>query len=85
MFWNDTFDKTRRALIEAKGSSDRESIRMALGQVLDYERGATARLRGVLVPRKPGDDLVDLLAAHKVITVWPVAAGFADSGGGQLV
>lgn len=35
---SDLVDRTRLALIEAKGRSDRESIRTALGQIIDYER-----------------------------------------------
>jgi hypothetical protein len=83
-FWNDVYDKQRQALIEAKGSSDRDSVRMALGQVLDYVRHSEAKLRGVLVPDKPDPDLIDLLAAHHVGTVWRTRRGFSDSLGGSL-
>jgi hypothetical protein len=83
--WNDIYDKNLDALIEAKGSNDRESIRMALGQVLDYQRWAKPRLRGVLLPDKPQDDLTDLLAANGIITIWQTSTGFADSQGGSLI
>jgi hypothetical protein len=85
VFWNDIYDKNLKALIEAKGSSDRESIRMALGQVLDYERGAAVSIRGVLVPKKPDDDLIELLEVNGVIAIWAAVSGFADSGLGSLV
>jgi hypothetical protein len=83
--WNDIYDKDLSALVEAKGSSDRNSIRMALGQVLDYARGASVKVRGVLVPDKPEDDLIDLLKQNDVVAIWTTRTGFADSAGAILV
>lgn len=37
-FYTDLYDPRRSELIEAKASADREDIRMALGQLLDYGR-----------------------------------------------
>lgn len=82
---NDIYDKDLHALIEAKGSSDRNSVRMALGQILDYQRHATPKHRGVLLPDKPIQDLIDLLEANGVTTIWETVRGFSDSDGGPLV
>jgi hypothetical protein len=49
-------------LIEAKGGVDRESIRMAIGQITDYRRFIKPDSRcGILLPSLPRRDLVDLL------------------------
>jgi hypothetical protein len=58
----DLYDSTERVLYEAKSSASRESIRMAIGQLLDYRRfvDPTARL-AVLVPSPPSADLRNLL------------------------
>jgi hypothetical protein len=54
-------------LVEAKGSTDRISIRMAIGQLMDYRRflKPTARC-AVLVPSLPRRDLMDLLGCAGV-------------------
>ena len=58
----DVFVESENLLIEAKADSSRESIRMAIGQLMDYQRfhGEGVTL-GVLVPEKPGGDLLALL------------------------
>lgn len=83
---SDLVDRTRLALIEAKGRSDRESIRTALGQIIDYERfmAPPPKHRGVLLPAKPSADLRALIAAADVTAIWPTAHGFSDTSGGAL-
>lgn len=74
----DLYDQTEHVLYEAKASACREAVRMALGQLLDYRRAfdVPPELR-VLLPERPADDLVDLLAEHKVRCVYPNSdAGF---------
>lgn len=68
----DLYDQTEHVLYEAKASSGREAVRMALGQLLDYRRAfdVPPGLR-MLLPERPADDLVDLLAEHKVRCVYP--------------
>lgn len=82
----DVFEETRGNLVEAKGSCARETIRMALGQLLDYarfEKPATAR--GVLVPTMPRKDLVSLLASANVFVVWKDSnGGFVDYASGRF-
>jgi hypothetical protein len=71
----DLYDLSTDELIEAKGSIDRDHIRLALGQVLDYARYVEPKRRAVLVPSYPGDDLVDLLLAHGVSCIYETPAG----------
>ncbi|MFJ9519469.1 hypothetical protein ACIRPK_14540 [Kitasatospora sp. NPDC101801] len=72
----DLYDTTADVLYEAKGSSGREAVRMALGQLLDYSRFVHApepRIpqRAVLLPEPPEQDLQDLLAEHSISIVYP--------------
>jgi len=49
------YDPADQTLIEAKGTTTREAIRMAIGQLSDYRRFVTdARKLAVLVPGSPG-------------------------------
>jgi hypothetical protein len=58
-------------LIEAKGSVDRQSIRMAIGQLIDYRRFVTPAPRcALLVPSRPRDDLVALVSAAGMELIW---------------
>ncbi|KOV27084.1 restriction endonuclease [Streptomyces sp. XY413] len=69
--YTDIFDRTADLLIEAKGSITRESIRMALGQLLDYRRHLEPRpALAVLVPSRPRQDLIDLCADVRVAVIW---------------
>src|SRR5439155_21187044 len=56
--FNDIYDKTRNNLIEGKADASRPSIRMAIGQLMDYRRFAPAGVRlAVLTERRPHRDL----------------------------
>jgi hypothetical protein len=79
---NDVYETTRNNLVEAKGSSTRDAVRFALGQVLDYGRFAPDARRAVLVPNRPRRDLEALLTSYGVSAVWPVPGGFADNADG---
>jgi len=61
---SDLFDHDILLLVEAKAKADRSSIRMAVGQLLDYERFVfpKPKLRAILLPERPADDLLALLA-----------------------
>jgi hypothetical protein len=78
----DLFDRTHKVLIEAKGSVTRESIRMAIGQLVDYQRFAPPGTRlAILLPERPREDLRDLLSAAGVGLIFPKPpASFADEG-----
>lgn len=58
----DAFDPKTNTLIEAKASADRTDVRMAIGQLLDYQRhlAPDANL-AVLLPVQPSADLTALL------------------------
>jgi hypothetical protein len=60
--FTDIYDATDNILIEAKGTVTREAVRMAVGQLLDYQRwfDPTPQL-AVLVPEQPRGDLVKLI------------------------
>jgi hypothetical protein len=73
----DAFDATDNVLIEAKSSTDRNSIRLAVGQLYDYRRfhDPEPALR-TLLPRSPGTDLAGYLAQARVELVYPKGSGF---------
>jgi hypothetical protein len=63
-------------LVEAKGTVERGSIRMALGQLLDYERFVEQARCAILVPSRPRPDIVELVRSAGVELYWPEDAGF---------
>lgn len=73
----DLYDETVRELYEAKGSANRPSVRLALGQLLDYVRHLPDQptKMTVLLPNPPADDLVALLHNYCVGVVWETSAG----------
>ena len=64
--YSDLADITANTLYEAKGAADRMSVRLALGQVLDYGRYIEGSRLAVLLPEAPAADLVELLELHDV-------------------
>lgn len=68
----DLYDATDHVLYVTKGSSSREDVRMALGQILDYSRyvkmpehdGEPKRV--ILLPAAPPPDMCPLLARYDV-------------------
>jgi hypothetical protein len=75
----DLLDRTEGVLYEAKASADRQKIRMAIGQLLDYRRFVNPhpRLR-VPVPVRPSPDLCALLAGAGIGATWPDNDGWCD-------
>lgn len=83
---SDVINITRKALVEAKGASTRENIRTAIGQILDYQRFWTPRLRAVLLPDEPDADLSKLLDSVGIKAIWRDGkAGFEDNANGVLI
>lgn len=84
----DLFDVTTGTLVEAKGTVERNAIRMAIGQLLDYRRlfsrGEVKHL-AALFPREPRADLCALLDEQEIVVIHQTADGFEDSTGGALV
>lgn len=75
--YTDLHDITDNLLIEAKGSVTREAIRMAIGQLFDYERHLTPSPRlAILVPSLPRPDLVELCAHRGIGIIWQADEGF---------
>jgi len=64
--YSDLVDVTANILYEAKGAADRMSVRLALGQVLDYGRYVDDSRLAILLPEPPAADLVELLEMHTV-------------------
>lgn len=75
----DLYDVTADDLIEVKSSIDRETLRLALGQILDYERFIGPKLRTLLVPERPAQEMIDLFATLAIRVAWPEADGFRMS------
>jgi hypothetical protein len=73
----DLFDKTEEALYEAKSTTTRAAIRMAIGQLADYARlmNKPPKQRLILVPEKPRADLLDLARTQDLGVIWPDGAG----------
>lgn len=74
--YTDLFDATDNVLYEAKSDNSRESIRMAIGQLLDYRRFLSPEPRlAVLLPSQPARDLQALLRSVDVQICCPELDG----------
>lgn len=76
--YSDLADVTDNIMYEAKGSAERMSVRLALGQVLDYGRYVEGSRLAILLPEEPAADLVELLEAHDVGCVVETPNTFVD-------
>jgi hypothetical protein len=65
-------------LVEAKGTVERGSIRMALGQLLDYKRFVEQARCAILVPSQPRPDIVKLVRSAGVELYWPEDTSFNE-------
>lgn len=75
----DLVDDTAHVLYEAKGDIRRMSVRMAIGQVLDYRRFEPSSTSvGILLPREPVPDIVDLIRSVPASVVWRTEDSFAS-------
>jgi hypothetical protein len=67
----DAWDIERSLLIEAKSSSSRANIRLAIGQLLDYSRFLPdTELLAVLVPARPQEVLIELLHSLSILVIF---------------
>ena len=57
----DTIDRTAQVLYEAKSSSDRSTVRLAIGQLHDYGRFLPDLQKCVLLPEPPSTDVGNLI------------------------
>ena len=86
--FTDLYDATVDMLVEAKGTVERNAIRMAIGQLADYKRfvsDGSPKHIAVLLPSEPRIDLSDLLASQGIDLIFKTHTGFEDSTGGSLV
>jgi len=84
-FLCDVFLPEKNALIEAKSSDSREVIRMAVGQLFDYQFLEMAdRKLAVLLPYSPAQEIRELLDGLGIGVIWPVGEGFRDSHHGAF-
>lgn len=78
----DLFDATASVLIEAKKSANSEDVRLAIGQVLDYQYCAAkqgiAASPALLLPHAPNADLVGLCKAQGISIYVPTGQKFKD-------
>ena len=84
----DAFEEERNNLIEAKRSTQREYIRMAAGQLLDYafegrERFGNPNL-AILLPEKPAEEWLGWLKKSNIHLVWKDGEIFMDNDDGQF-
>lgn len=85
--FTDLYDATNDLLVEAKGTAERNAIRMAIGQLADYSRfleKAPAH-KAVLLPSEPRKDLSELLSIQGIDYIYPTESGFEDSTGGAFL
>jgi len=84
----DLFERTRRNLIEAKSSTDRIAIRMAVGQLLDYAFQGESQLQAsrmaILLPEKPPKDIEAWLDSLNIKLIWSEVPAFLDNANGQF-
>jgi len=67
----DLLDIRLHRLIEAKADSGRDSVRYAIGQLLDYQRFIDPRPGlALLVPARPAVDLLSLLTELTIDAIW---------------
>jgi hypothetical protein len=73
----DLFDKTHWQLLEAKVKTNRETIRMAIGQLRDYKRYYQGRhpSLAVLLSSRPTASCIKLLTDNCIATIWKTAGG----------
>lgn len=77
----DLFDPSRWRLIEAKVNADRQTLRSAVGQLLDYKRHYKRRpALGILLGRRPSATSIQYVVHCGVTAIWKTPSGrFGDS------
>lgn len=84
----DAYEADRRNLIEAKSSTSREHIRMAVGQLLDYAFQGTKKFgepyKAILLPSEPRSDIVDWLNSLHIKVIWREKKAFLDNANGRF-
>lgn len=83
--FTDAFDDEQNLLIEAKARSDRAYVRMAIGQLYDYQRFIRPEPHmAVLLPDRPTQDLVDLILKMGIRIIYKTGeAAFVEESAEQ--
>lgn len=71
----DLYVESTDELCEAKGVTTRETVRSAVGQVLDYRRHLQPKSLAVLLPTRPTDDLVAFMHSVEISCVYEERRG----------
>jgi len=70
----DAYEPAKHNLIEAKSSNQREYVRMAVGQLLDYAHLGQKKLgkmnKAILLPRKPDGSVAGWLKTLGIRVIW---------------
>lgn len=74
--FTDIYLPKKNLLVEAKGSVERGSLRMAIGQLCDYRRFFENAACAVLLPSAPRNDLIELCDSQSISIFWPTENGF---------
>jgi len=84
----DAWEKERQNLIEAKGSTSREDIRMAVGQLFDYSFQGKEKYKqpnmAILLPKKPSPKSVEWLEPVGIKIIWRRGWSFLDNANRQF-
>ena len=84
----DAWEKERQNLVEAKGSTSREDIRMAVGQLFDYSFQGKEQYKqpnmAILFPEKPPPERTDWLDPLSIKIIWRYGQSFVDNADGQF-
>jgi hypothetical protein len=84
----DRYEEAAANLIEAKAYASREYVRMAVGQLLDYEYQGLEKFgpshKAILLPNKPAEDVVEWLRSLNIFIVWRNGRGFDDNADGRF-
>lgn len=73
----DIYVKSKKLLIEAKGTVERGSIRMAIGQLIDYSRFEDVEHKALLLPSIPRQDLLHLIRSANMGVYYKSEDGFS--------
>lgn len=85
----DAWEEERQNLLEAKGSTRREDIRMAVGQLFDYSFQGRNKYKqpnmAILLPNKPVLKHIEWLESLGIKIIWRRGRSFLDNANGQFV
>jgi hypothetical protein len=85
----DAYEESRNNLIEAKRGANREFIRMAAGQLLDYGYAGREKFgkpnMAILLPKRPDERTLGWLKEIGVHLVWKDGGTFRDNCNGQFI